>query len=313
MLKKRFTSLFLALAMVLGLSGQAFAANVDKESRLTSSVVKETLGSTALYTGTIDDIVFSIQVETNGDAILSYASADGMHILQSAPFKMPQDVLDTLDNAHKISFEKTRNFIASLDFSSMSMMDTMAINEPMVVASGSKTIEEEVLDTFKADYSNKFMSRKNMSWDKTYSFVCYGSQFTHMLKDFPFKFDEHTAVSAISAALVLKGFECSPDWFVGAAGMAIEVIDGLKYLAKAANGNAYYYKCNRVKAVKVPSYTNDVVYSTSEVLMHTFVRASSSATWQNEETHANTQDAYEDEQLMYSTALTRFVMNYLEA
>ena len=28
MLKKRFTSLFLALAMVLGLSGQAFAAEV---------------------------------------------------------------------------------------------------------------------------------------------------------------------------------------------------------------------------------------------------------------------------------------------
>lgn len=40
MLKKRFTSLFLALAMVLGLSGQAFAAEVQKADENAVSIVK---------------------------------------------------------------------------------------------------------------------------------------------------------------------------------------------------------------------------------------------------------------------------------
>lgn len=160
------------------------------------------------------------------------------------------------------------------------------------------------------DYQKKFIASRRMTYDQDYLLSCYETQSTYQLKYDTVDFVAGTAVSVIKTWISLGEYECTVEWFLNAFDAVQDTYDGIQVIKAAVKGEAYKYESNRIRSVTVDYYSDDVVYSASSVRRNTIIHNGTS--WADSEDKSSyTQESYADEDVMFNTAFTRFVYNYL--
>lgn len=272
------------------------------------NVTIERLGETILYTYQEDDFVYCSQMESDGTMVFSYTSEDNSQIYQSQPFNVNDnfggDIMSDLNNLTVV------NTVILKNFDKFNVYIALNLNQSEYsLQSASSNVESIVTATFGSNYTNLYLKSATRSYDKTYTLRCHGYQSTYCLQNAAFSFAAKTAISTITAWIAASKFSFSVSWLLGAAAVATTIYDGVKCINAALQGNAYFYECNRIRRVTIPSYTSDVLYSASWVLKYSFVYTN--ASWASEEEFSYKQPAYDDYDNLFNTAFNRFVVNYL--
>ena len=311
-MKKKLTALGLALAMTVGLTQGAFAAN---DNRIDEDFVTiEKLGDTSLYTYHKGNFTYSSQLEPNGIMIFSYSQGKDSAIYQSQPFNVC-DYVDVSGN-DKEDLTTINNWVMqNLDAFSVELAYVPPVARPL--APRAKSISQVVQDTFGSNYTNKFIHAATRTWEETYGLHCYASQSTYQLDGAVFRFAEKTAISVINTWIGQHLFKFDYSFLIAACSTVIKVYDGVKCIEKAISGEAYYYECDRIKNVKIPSYTDETIYSAYQKLTYNFIYDSGSGIWDiskepiGSNTHSNYGNDLHDNTKLFDAAFNWFISNYL--
>lgn len=305
---KQICSLVLALAMCLSVSSVAFAQETVANS--SGKWETETLGTTTLYTYKSEFLILTAQLETNGILLFSYTFPGSNLIYQS-------DAISESDYA-LFDFSDNRDVISFLDTYILQNLETFeahTVPEPstnLIYSTQAASIDEMVVAALGPAYQNRFMASRTKTYDTSYQLYCYGMQANRLLSGSAFYFAAGTTISTIKAWLTRESFDVDVDLFIDLAEGTIGIIGGVKLILDEISGNAYYYECSKIKQVTVPSYTSDVVYSASCYSKHLFVYSDDTDTWSVSETLSHVQPAYNDNDMLFDTAFTRFIYNYIE-
>lgn len=222
-----------------------------------------------IYTIELDGLLYSVQIESNGLAVVSYMSEDGNTAYQSNPFRVDLD-----SEYNVLEYGAIKNIILHVSENEYVPMITITEQEqsdygilPIDADAGSDfgsgaAISTVVENTFGSSYRNKLVKTAVRSYDKDYTLHCYESQSNAKLKNQSTTVAAKTAVSTIVAWLGLGAFAIEVSWFLGACGVAVTTINGIKCVASAFSADAYYYEISKTRNIKQNVNDTEILYST---------------------------------------------------
>ena len=312
-MKKRLISLVLAISMCVALGAPVFAtnkligANDDTLIGRSEYPTIETFGEAIFYRGETNDVVYCSQLTEGRNLVFSYAFKDDNVIFQS----LPVDV----NEVFRIRSGITESVLEQINMAILQNLDMYAIDKVIQLSEVNNTnsraasIDGIVNSAFGSDYANKFFASRTKTYDRAYQMYCYGTQTTRRMTGANFEFDAGTALTVISTWFALNGASMGISTIITVLSVGYEVANGIKVISHAVKGELHSYECDRVKRVTIPSYSSDVLYSASAVFRSNFIL--SNGTWTVDSQASHVQPAYDDYDLLFNTAFTRFVNNYL--
>ena len=281
--------------------------------------VEEYRGTT-FYTYKDEYLIFASQIGPDGTTVISYMTTGSNVIYQTKPFNI--NTMSTSTSTLQ-SMSKDLDTVSSVNASLMEDLDAYEIDMAVPVnraqpqnqvnaAAASSALALQVEAKYGTNYNNRYLGSRTMTYDKSYQFRVYGYQTTYQQDYDRLDFEIGTAITTIKACIAVYTFSFGIKEIIDLFDLIVELKDNTEMLGAAVHGEIAVYQCNRVKQVMVPSYTSDVIYSASSVRQDAFLYMNNK--WSIKEFEKPyTQPAYNDDDTLYNTALTRFINFWLLA
>lgn len=310
---KRFLSLLIVLSMLTLTPLQALAQGNANEFRSGEVIALFEIDNTFIYTIELDELVYSVQIESNGLTVVSYVSEDGNVVYQSGFF-----YIDTFSEYDALKYEDIKNIV--LQVQKKDYVPVITVKEQKKNASEISTLDADpgsdfgsgtsvsdiVEETFGSSYRNKLVKTAVRSYDKDYTFGCYESQSNTKLKNQSISVAANTAVSTIVTWLECGPFTIQLSWFLTACGVATKTVNGIKCVASAFSADAYYYEISKIRNIKQPSAPSEVLYSTWWKRKVFFVNSQKG--WEHTIYSSYKHSAYDNFDNQFDLALTYLVL-----
>lgn len=320
---KKFVSILLCASLLFALSAPAFATSSLEENDSNVSTRIEEINDSVLFVYTNDDLVFSSQINTDGNINFAYVKKAQKQMYESGVLRL-DEVIEEID-LNNLSKSVISENIASWsiqimdrlrEFEVVHSMDCSAIldiSDPSEqVTSRASTPPSTMLKAvYGKNYTDRFAGISKKSYNGVeYSVYCHETQSTDQLKYAPFQFPAGKTISAIAAWIAAGGFTCSVQWFLSALGVADSVIEAGQSINASISGNLSAYECNRTRIVTVPAYSSATQYWAGWTLRSTFLNNGS--TWDVSTYYDVKHSDYDDLSKLMQTGFNNFVASTLQ-
>ena len=320
---KKFVSILLCASLLFALSAPAFATSSLEENDSNVSTRIEEINDSVLFVYTDDDLVFSSQINTDGNINFAYVEKAQKQMYESGVLRL-DEVIEEID-LNNLSKSVISENIASWsiqimdrlrEFEVVHSMDCSAIldiSDPSEqVTSRASTPPSDMLKAvYGKNYTDRFAGISKKSYNGVeYSVYCHETQSTYQLKYAPFQFPAGKTISAIAAWIAAGGFSCSVQWFLSALGVADSVIEAGQSINASISGNLSAYECNRTRIVTVPAYSSATQYWAGWTLRSTFLNNGS--TWDVSTYYDVKHSDYDDLSKLMQTGFNNFVASTLQ-